>query len=166
MKSKLKILLFCLISVSLIGCDRITKVLARDHLMNKDPIVYLNDSIRLEYVENTGAFLSLGEALPQTISLLLLSVIPVIILLILFIYVIRKSGEMSLLKMTAFAMIFAGGVGNIGDRIFYKGHVADFINVGLGGLRTGIFNIADVLITSGVAILLLLYSLPKKDPIK
>jgi signal peptidase II len=34
--------------------------------------------------------------------------------------------------------------------VFYEGHVFDFLNVGIGPLRTGIFNVADISITLGV----------------
>jgi len=43
-------------------------------------------------------------------------------------------------------------VGNLIDRVIYGGAVVDFVSVGLGGLRTGIFNLADVAITTGVVL--------------
>jgi len=49
----------------------------------------------------------------------------------------------------ALALFFAGGVSNLLDRIAYEGYVMDFINVGIGPLRTGIFNIADISIMVG-----------------
>jgi signal peptidase II len=48
----------------------------------------------------------------------------------------------------------AGGASNWVDRVA-RGSVVDFLNVGLGPLRTGIFNVADVAIMAGVAILVL-----------
>jgi signal peptidase II len=36
-----------------------------------------------------------------------------------------------------------------------RGSVVDFLNVGIGSLRTGIFNVADMAIMLGVALLLL-----------
>jgi signal peptidase II len=54
------------------------------------------------------------------------------------------------MKLLSFCLIFAGGIGNIIDRILYDRHVTDFMNVGFGSLRTGIFNFADVCVTSGV----------------
>ena len=53
------------------------------------------------------------------------------------------------------SLIFAGGASNLADRLLYDGYVVDFINIGIGSFRTGIFNIADVAITAGVVILLL-----------
>ncbi len=40
------------------------------------------------------------------------------------------------------------------DRIFNDGKVIDFMNMGIGSLRTGIFNMADVLIMVGMAFML------------
>jgi len=51
-------------------------------------------------------------------------------------------------KVCASAGIILGLI----DRVFYDGSVTDFLNLGMGGLRTGIFNIADVLEVIGVAL--------------
>lgn len=164
MKNWLRILLFCFTSLVFVGCDRITKNLAKEHLMYREPISYFHNTVRLEYVENTGAALSLGDQLSKPLSFWLLSIIPLIFLLILFIYVIGKMRELSPLKMLSFSMIIAGGLGNIIDRIMFDRHVTDFMNVGIQNLRTGIFNFADVCVTAGVIGLLISYreSKPKR----
>ena len=51
-------------------------------------------------------------------------------------------------------LIFGGGVSNLIDRVA-RGWVIDFLNVGIGSLRTGIFNVADMALMLGVAIVLL-----------
>ncbi|MBS1532801.1 MAG: signal peptidase II [Bacteroidetes bacterium] len=157
MKNKWRVLLFCLLSLLFIGCDRVTKDLAKDHLMNHEPITYLHNTVILEYVENTGAALSLGDSLPKPVSFWLLSVLPLLFLVVLFVYAIRKVDTLSDSKLLAFAMIFAGGLGNIIDRIAFDRHVTDFMNVGIGSLRTGIFNVADMCVTAGVIVLLFAY---------
>ncbi len=48
------------------------------------------------------------------------------------------------------ALMAAGGAGNLIDRVFNDGAVIDFVSIGFAGLRTGIFNIADVSIIAGV----------------
>ena len=53
------------------------------------------------------------------------------------------------------ALIVAGGLGNLYDRVFEGGAVTDFLNVGVGPLRTGIFNVADVAIVAGVLLMML-----------
>jgi len=59
--------------VSTVGCDRLTKQIARDKLASAEPVLLLNNTIRLEYTENRGAFLSVGERLPRSFHLFLAS---------------------------------------------------------------------------------------------
>jgi signal peptidase II len=162
MKTRIKILLFCITAFAFIGCDRVTKDLAKKHLMDKPAISYFHDTFRLLYVENTGAALGLGDSLPKTANIILLSILPLAFLTGLFIYTIKKSKKVSLITMLAVSMVFAGGVGNIIDRLLYDRHVPDFLNIGINDFRTGIFNIADVCVTTGFIVLILFY---RKKPI-
>jgi signal peptidase II len=157
MNKRLKLLLFCVSAILFIGCDRVTKNLAKDHLMYHEPISYLHNTVVLEYVENTGAALSLGDTLSKPVSFWLLSIVPLLFLVILFIYSLRKAETLSKWKMFAFSLIFAGGVGNIIDRLANDRHVTDFMNVGINNIRTGIFNVADMCVTAGVIILMFSY---------
>lgn len=166
MKNWLKVLLFCASCILFIGCDRLTKQMAREHLMYTEPRSYFHDTFRLEYVENTGAALSVGDELPQKVSFWLLSVVPLAILLGLFIYVIINLNNFSLLKLFCFALVIAGGLGNIFDRIMYDRHVTDFMNLGINNIRTGIFNMADVYITAGVIGLFIAYAANNKGLLK
>jgi len=157
MKNWLKVLLFCLTSLIFIGCDRITKDLAKEHLMYREPITYFHNTVRLEYVENTGAALSLGDQLSKPLSFWLLSIAPLVFLVILFAYAIKNARNFTPFKMLALSLIIAGGIGNIIDRLAYDRHVTDFMNLGIQNLRTGIFNFADVCVTAGVIAFFLSY---------
>jgi signal peptidase II len=150
MKNWLKIFLFCSTCIVFIGCDRITKHIAIDHLMFREPVSYFHDMLRFEYADNTGAALSFGDNLPAKTSFWLLSILPLTVLLILFVYVISRLNKFSLLKLLSISLVIAGGLGNIIDRIMYDRHVTDFINIGINDVRTGIFNIADICITAGI----------------
>lgn len=154
MSYRYKILLFCLCAIAFVGCDRVTKDLAKEHLQNKMPVSYLDNTIRLVYVENTGAAMSFADELPKTVSFWLLSMLPLAILIGLSVYVISRIKQMRIEKIISFALIIAGGLGNIYDRIVYDRHVTDFIYIGFGKLHTGIFNIADVCVSVGVVGLL------------
>jgi len=61
---RLKHLLLLLLAVTTIACDQATKHLARSRLVGEARHSYLGDTIQLEYVENPGAFLGCGSALP------------------------------------------------------------------------------------------------------
>ncbi len=157
MKRNLKILLFCAIAFSFIGCDQLTKNLAKAHLMHKAPVSYLNDTFRLEYAENTGAFLSLGADWSDAMHFWFFTMIPVLLMGGLFCYALLKSKELNTRTICTLALLFAGGTGNLIDRILYDRHVADFMNLGFQEVRTGIFNFADVYITAGVLLMLVFY---------
>jgi len=49
------------------------------------------------------------------------------------------------------------------DRILNEGRVVDFMNMGIGSLRTGIFNIADIAITFGVIWLIVISIADKRQ---
>jgi len=152
----IKILLFSISSLSLISWDRVSKELAKEHLKGKQEYSYFHDSFRLLYVENTGAAMSLGDQLSGTVGLWVLGIIPLAFLIGLFVYTVQRSKKLSFGKLFAFSLILAGGIGNIMDRLLYDRHVTDFMNLGIMNLRTGIFNFADVWITSGVIYFLLI----------
>ena len=156
MKRNIKIILFCSISVVFIGCDQVTKELAKVHLKDKPVLSFYHDTFRLDYIENTGAFLSFGDNWSPTTSFWLMSVLPLLFLMGLFVYAIRKTATTTFMHLFPFVLIFAGGLGNIIDRFLYNRHVTDFMNMGINNLRTGIFNVADVYVTGGVIMLLVM----------
>jgi signal peptidase II len=162
MKVGIRILILAACAFSLIGCDRVTKDLAKEHLMNRESISYFHDTFRLVYVENTGAFFGLGNELPTTIGFLGLSIIPLMVMVTLLLYIIQKSSELSFVTLLALTLIVSGGLGNVIDRILYDRHVTDFMNLGIGSFRTGIFNVADVCITVGSIAALIFFSLDKQ----
>jgi len=157
MKNWIKVLLFCFSCTIFIGCDRVTKIIAKDNLVYGEPISYFHDTFRLQYVENTGAALSMGDSLPKTVSFWLLSMFPLAVLVVLFIYVIIRLNKMNRIMLFSFSLIIAGGLGNIIDRILYDRHVSDFMNIGIYNLRSGIFNVADICITVGAIGLFVAY---------
>jgi signal peptidase II len=132
-----------------IGCDRVTKHFASAKLKSLPRQSFLNDSIRLEYAENSGAFLSLGAQLPETARTVVFTFGTAVILSVVLILARRQ--RLSPRVALGLTLAWAGGLSNLIDRAA-QGHVVDFLNVGLGPLRTGIFNIADVAILTGTAI--------------
>lgn len=153
MKPKIKILLFCLLTFAFIGCDRVTKDIAKEQLKDKPAVSYFNDKVRFVFAENTGAFLSFGADWSDKKSFWLLTVLPMAFLTGLFIIMMRRMKRTSSYEMTAFILIFSGGIGNMIDRLLFSRHVTDFINLGIADIRTGIFNVADVYVSTGVLML-------------
>lgn len=145
-------LLLLAVVVSTIGCDQVSKHFATVNLMGAPRQSYFGDSVRLEYAENRGAFLSLGATLPQWGRTALFTVGTGLILLVCGIAVVR--GGRPTLALVGLALVFAGGVSNLADRLTH-GAVVDFLNVGVGPFRTGIFNVADMAIMAGIAWMIL-----------
>lgn len=149
MSTQHRIRFICLISIVCIIIDQSTKWLAISHLKSQPVTSYLGDFFRLGYSENTGAFLSLGASLPPATRTLIFTGM-VSVLLITFVVYVLKSQDLNRKAIFAAALIVSGGISNLIDRIFNNGAVIDFLNVGIGPVRTGIFNIADMAIMLGV----------------
>jgi signal peptidase II len=138
--------------ISCVGCDQTTKSVAKSYLSETQAVSFLGDSVRLQISKNYGAFLGLGESLPPQWRSGLLSVGVGGILTCLLVYLFL-SKRASPVTVVATALIVAGGFSNLYDRIAYGGYVVDFLNIGIGTFRTGIFNVADMCIMLGVALL-------------
>lgn len=149
-----RILLLLLFIVAFVGCDQTTKTIARSSLADSSPISLLSDAIRFEYVENHGAFLSLGATLPEGMRSLIFIGFVSIALLVSFWATLRTERQLRL-QVRGLALITAGGIGNLLDRLFNNGAVVDFVSIGIYGIRTGIFNLADIAVTAGFFALVL-----------
>ncbi|MFH6604138.1 signal peptidase II [Maribacter algicola] len=137
-----------------IGCDQISKDVVRKNVDPNDYIQVIQDKFILTNVENTGAMLGFGRNLPPILKVILLQILPVLVLMILLFRILQKTNLDNWL-IIAFAFVIGGGIGNLIDRILY-GSVTDFFQIKIGFLKTGIFNMADVSVTVGVLLILLL----------
>jgi len=155
MKFKRKALITFLILFICIGCDQATKSIAKQNLPRHEPIRLLHDTVRLQYAENTGAFLSLGANISEPVRYLIFTILVGVFLSGLLIYQLA-SNQLTRFQIVAMSLILGGGYGNLIDRVFNQGRVFDFLNVGIGPLRTGIFNVADMAITFGALWFLIL----------
>lgn len=158
LSSRSKLFLVFLLSLSCIGCDRVTKNLAKEHLKGKEMIQYLNKTVTLVYVENKGAFMSMGADWSDSLSFWTLTVLPLLAMAAFAYYILRNYKKLPTIQLAAWVMVFSGGIGNLVDRVLFDRHVTDFILLGVPGFQTGIFNVADVFVTTG-ALLLLSHSL-------
>jgi len=144
-----KWLALLLLVVMTIGCDRVTKQLATENLAGEPTRSFLADTFRLTYAQNLGGFLSLGAGMPPALRNAVFTVVTGALLVVLAVFAWRQRG--SAWHAAAFALFISGGASNWFDR-FSDGRVVDFMNVGVGWLRTGIFNVADVAIMLGLAV--------------
>jgi signal peptidase II len=112
------------------------------------------DSLRLQLTENPGSFLSLGASLPEQMRFSLFTG-AVAIILIGLVCAALFARRLNTARFVALALVAGGGISNLIDRLLYDGRVTDFLNVGIGALRTGIFNLADMAILAGALLLML-----------
>jgi len=141
--------------------DQITKFIVRAHVASYSQDAIIGDVLTLHNVENAGAFLGMGSELNPTLKILLLLILPVIILSLVVIHVFKEQST-DRLSLIGYCCIIGGGLANVFDRFAY-GSVTDFLHLDFGGkLRTGIFNIADVSVTTGMIMILLASFIYKK----
>jgi signal peptidase II len=143
-----------LLALLCVGCDQATKRVAESLLAGAGAISYLGDLVRFELVSNPGAMLGLGGDLPEAArELILIWLVPAVLLVLCVQFV--RAPDTTAREFFALALVAGGGIGNWLDRLLNQGTVTDFVSLGVGPLRTGIFNLADVAVMAGVALLLL-----------
>ena len=139
--------LFILIIFSL---DRISKLYVVEQFKkNFDNNLYESKFLNIHLIWNEGIAFGLLSFDEKSFYNTLTIIIILVSLLILYICFINKG-----LKRYALLSIFAGSLGNIYDRLYYKA-VPDFIDFHVGEFHWFIFNLADVFITLGVIIMIM-----------
>ena len=147
---------FIIFSIFLL--DRITKLyvifLNEKYL---DPNLFNTKFLNIYLIWNEGIAFGFFSSLEKSIYNFLTFLILVIIIILIFM-IIRSEG----LKKYSLLLIIGGAIGNFFDRIFYKA-VPDFIDFHVGDFHWFIFNIADIFISTGVILMILLEIIGKNN---
>jgi signal peptidase II len=154
MSRTLRLTLVACVLFCAVGCDQVAKSFAQAQLATSPPVSLLHDFVRLELAQNRGAFLSVGEGLPTAARYLLFVVLVSGALLLTLVFTLRLRAA-NPMQLVALSLLTGGGMGNLIDRLLHNGAVVDFVSLGVGPVRTGIFNVADAAITLGVLLLLI-----------
>jgi signal peptidase II len=141
---------FLMVACATIGCDHVTKHAASVLLAGEPDRSYVADLLRVGYAENTGGFLSLGADLPPHVRTAVFTVATGFALLAVLAVGARQG--YAGLSALGLALFVAGGFSNWIERVLH-GRVIDFLNVGIGVVRTGVFNVADMAIMLGAVLL-------------
>ena len=157
----IRIVLITVILSLNIGCDQVTKSIVRHKISDYDRISYLHDHFVLMKVENTGAFLSLGNSLSKPLKVILLNTIPLLVILFGLGFILTRT-NLGIALLFGLILVIGGGFGNLYDRVVH-GSVTDFLYINFGLFQTGVFNIADLSITVGVVVILLYSLFEKKE---
>lgn len=158
----LKIIIIIVVNIAL---DQISKFYVRANVGYQTSRDIIGENFILTNVENSGAFLGMGSDMSPTMKVIFLWILPILVLgyVVYYIFSNKALDRMSLL---AFCCIIGGGIANVYDRIKY-GSVTDFLHIDLGGgIRTGIFNVADMSVTFGMIMLLIASFVYRKKEVK
>ena len=146
-----RIIVIATVILSAVACDQTTKHIARVSLTDAGSIRVLGNFFILTYAENQGAFLSLGSNWPLIVKQIVFLFLSSLVVIGASIYLL-KDKKMGLFHTGILSLIIGGGIGNLIDRFFRSGYVTDFMNMGIGRVRTGIFNFADIFLLTGAAL--------------
>ncbi len=130
--------------------DQLTKKLVLGNLEMHHPEEILGNFLRFTPAWNRGAAFSMPWGGP-----LFLTVVTAAAAVMVSVFIWRL-GRRSPLFRTGMGAILGGALGNLLDRFMY-GRVLDFIDIGLPGRRWPTFNVADIAITIGGILLVILY---------
>jgi signal peptidase II len=150
-----------LISAVIIFLDRLTKTWVTRHIKYGSAIPVIPHVLRISHWTNDGAAFSLlaDTAKPNLVRWGLVGFTSFAALVILFILV--RVGDRFTLTSIALALVFAGALGNVHDRIAY-GSVVDFIEVHIFSYHFPDFNVADSSVVTGACLLILDSLRPRK----
>jgi signal peptidase II len=147
------------VSVFLVFADQISKILIRMNMILYESIPIITNFFNLTYVTNDG--MAFGINFP--FGIYIFSTISLIFTIFLFWYLwtIKESGIV--LRMGV-ALIIAGAVGNLIDRVLL-GEVVDFLDFMIGNYNWYVFNFADSYVTVGMGFILYdsFFIEPKKE---
>jgi signal peptidase II len=152
-----------LISAVIIFADRLTKTLVAARIPLGSSIPVIPPFLRISHWLNDGAAFSLfaDTASPNAVRWGLIG-FSLLAALVVLVFMVRL-GHSFTLTTVALALVFAGALGNVHDRIVY-GSVVDFIEVHIFSYHWPDFNVADSSIVTGACLLMLDSLLPKKTP--
>jgi signal peptidase II len=147
---KLRLIILFLVLAVTVGCDQTSNHIARKKLSQRGSITLPGGVGELRLENNPGSFLGLGTAFSPSLRRAVFTVGVGAGLMILFAWLVGRA-RLKWLSFLGLALAMAGGTSNLVDRITQQGEVTDFIFIQVGPIHTGVFNVADILIMLGLA---------------
>jgi len=154
------------LTAGIIFLDQITKMLVVRFIgLNTMGFSFFGDFLRIIHRRNPAVAFSLGSGFPDSVRLVLFTILPVIVLIGLTVFYFRTK-EINRLQRWAMAAVLGGGIGNIIDRIFRPDGVVDFIDVKFYGIfgweRWPTFNVADSSVVVAGIILIIAFIIEER----
>ncbi|MBI2058914.1 MAG: signal peptidase II [Nitrospirae bacterium] len=154
-----KLAVVLLISLGVFACDQVTKDLVKTGLRHGEVKTVAQCCFNLVHVHNTGAAFSLFSDVRSYWGRMAFTLFSLLAVGVVFYYLFATPAGATL-QVIALAAILGGAVGNLLDRFRY-GYVVDFIHLHYTRFHWHIFNVADIAITVGVALLILRMITPR-----
>lgn len=142
--------------------DFLTKLWVVNTFPLHQHVPVLGDLLRITYTHNIGAAFGINIGEHSRVFFLVLSLLALSILG----YLYRHTSRTRPLRLTSIALVCGGAVGNILDRLRYERGVVDFIDMGIGGFRWYIFNVADMAVSVGAVLLLVSFYLEDREHVE
>ena len=136
------------VSAIMVFADQISKTVVRNTMSLYESIPVIPDFFHLTYVTNDG--MAFGINFP--FGIYVFSAISIIFTGFLFWYLWSIKDD-EIVVRTGVALILAGAIGNLIDRIFL-GEVVDFLDFMIGDFHWYVFNLADSCVTVGLGFVL------------
>ena len=143
--------LFAGVLGSVVALDLFTKLLVQRTFHLYQQVNVIGDYLRLTYIHNPGA--AFGIHLGPYSRFIFLGLSVVALFALAGMYWVTPARDK--VRLASIALICAGAIGNLLDRIRSSAGVVDFLDVGVGDLRWPVFNVADIAVTTGAIILAL-----------
>lgn len=131
--------------------DIVTKLVVQRNMHLYQQIAIIGDYVRLTYIHNPGAAFGIELGEYSRFIFLTLSLLALVALAAM--YWVTPARDRA--RLASIALICAGALGNLLDRIRSAAGVVDFLDVGIGNIRWPVFNIADIAVTTGAVFLAL-----------
>lgn len=145
--SRLRILLGVVATV--LAVDIVTKWIVQRTFRLGQSVEVVGDVFRLTFIMNPGAAFGLHLGPHSRIIFLLLALVALGILVVMYWTTPREDR----FRLYAIALVCGGAIGNLIDRVRSARGVVDFLDFGIGDVRWPIFNVADIAVTVGAALL-------------
>lgn len=149
------------IIIGLLGIDQLTKALIAQNLALHSSRSVIPGFFNLTHIRNRGAIFGFFSQTDNQILYLFLTLISLAALGLVIYYFFKTPGTDRLMKISL-AVILAGALGNLVDRVF-RGYVIDFLDFYVKGWHWPSFNVADASISVG-AFFLIFILLFKRRP--
>ena len=154
---KIHKIFFAVVILLTVGLDQLVKYLSVVFLKPIDTFPIIRNVFHLTYCENTGAAFSMLSGAR------IFFIVITAVFIVLLVWLMYSDRVQNVGAAYTKAIISAGGIGNLIDRIL-NGYVVDMFDFRL--INFAIFNVADIAVTCGAVAFLIIYIVKKGNVIK